>query len=82
MIIGIGGANTLFQYTAPLGYGACGYTQTSVQADGGGAATSSYLSGVINQGEASGSRPMRALLQLWAWGISAAIDEFACRPES
>ena len=79
VIIGIGGANTLFQYTAPLGYGACGYGQTALQADAGGAATSSYLSGVINQGNFR--QPTDAgTLQLWAWGISAAIDEFAADP--
>src|SRR5205823_12707964 len=44
------GANTAFQYTAPNGYGVCGYTNTSVAPDSGGAALSSYVIGLKNQG--------------------------------
>ncbi|WP_213807376.1 cadherin repeat domain-containing protein [Granulicella sp. dw_53] len=80
VFIGIGGANTLFQYTAPLGYGACGYSQTALQADAGGAATTSYLSGLINQG--NWRQPTDAgTLQIWAWGVSRIIDEFGSDPD-
>lgn len=73
-------SQTDFQYTAPLGFGACGFTNTSLQADSGGAATTSYLSGVINQG--NWRQPTDAgTLQIWAWGASRIIDEFANDPD-
>ena len=77
VFIGIGGsATTLFAYTAPYGLGACGYTQTAVQADGGGAATSDRLSGLVNQGDWRKPTDPGTLVA-WAWGISRMIDEFA-----
>ena len=77
--IGIAGSNTLFQYTAPLGFGACGYSNTSVQADGGAAATSSYVSGLINHGNYRAPTDA-GTLQIWAWGVSKSIDELAADP--
>jgi hypothetical protein len=76
VFIGIGESDTIFQYTAPLGYGACGYPQTALQADGGGAATSSYLIGLINGGNWRKPTDPGALVA-WAWGISRSIDAFA-----
>lgn len=82
--VAIGGATTAtghpFQYTAPLGYAACSYTQTLLQADAGGAATSSYLSGLINGGNWRGITDP-GTLEAWAWGISRTIDEFALDPD-
>lgn len=83
-IIAIGGSTSAtghpFQYTAPLGFGACSYAQTSLQADAGGAATSSYLTGLINGG--NWRQPTDpGTLEAWAWGISRTIDEFALDPD-
>jgi len=77
--ISISESNTDFQYTAPLGYGVCGYSNTTLQADGGGAATSSYVSGIINQGNYRGPTDA-GTLQIWAWGVSQSIDELAADP--
>jgi hypothetical protein len=77
--IGIAGSNTLFQYTAPLGFGACGYANTGVQADGGGAATSSYVSGLLTKGNFRQPTDP-GTLQIWAWGVSKSIDELAADP--
>jgi hypothetical protein len=80
VFIGIGSATPPFNYTAPLGFAACGYPQTMLQADAGGAATSSYLSGLINGG--NWRKPTDAgTLMIWAWGISRMIDEFANDPD-
>ena len=80
VFIGNGESQTDFQYTAPLGFGACGYSQSSLQSDGGGAATSSYLSGLINQG--NWRQPTDAgTLMIWVWGTSRMIDEFANDPD-
>jgi hypothetical protein len=80
VFIGNSETDTDFQYTAPLGYGACGLTQTTLQADGGGASATSYLSGLIDQG--NWRQPTEAgTLQIWAWGTSRLIDEFANDPD-
>jgi hypothetical protein len=73
--ISIGESDTDFQYTAPLGFAACGYTQTLLQPDAGGANTSSYLIGLINKGNWRKPTEPGALVA-WAWGISRLIDEF------
>jgi hypothetical protein len=78
--ISIGESDTDFQYTAPQGFGACGYTQTSLQPDSGGAPTTSYLEGLVNQGNWRKPTDPGALVS-WAWGISRMIDEFANDPD-
>src|ERR1700733_1109067 len=70
----------IFQYTAPQRYAGCGYTQTMVQPDSGGANLSSYLIGLINQGNWRKPTDPGALVA-WAWGISRTIDEFALDPD-
>jgi hypothetical protein len=80
VFIGIGESSTIFQYTAPQGYAGCGYTQTMVQPDSGGANLSSYLIGLINQGNWRKPTDPGALVA-WAWGISRTIDEFALDPD-
>ncbi|WP_263383227.1 cadherin repeat domain-containing protein [Granulicella arctica] len=75
VFISIGETDTNFQYTAPLGFGACGYPQTMLQPDGGGGVTSSYLIGLINKGNWRKPTDPGALVA-WAWGISRMIDEF------
>ena len=80
VFIGASETNTDFQYTAPLGYGACGYTNGNLQADGGGASATSYLSGLIDQG--NWRTPTEAgNFVIWAWGVSRMIDEFAQDPD-
>ena len=80
MFIGNSESDTDFQYTAPAGFGACGYTQSTLQADTGGAAATSYLSGLIDGG--NWRTPTEAgTLQIWAWGLSRLIDEFANDPD-
>jgi hypothetical protein len=69
-----------FQYTAPAGFAACGYTQTALQPDAGGADTSDYLIGLINGGNWRKPTDPGALVA-WAWGISRIIDEFANDPD-
>jgi hypothetical protein len=76
VFLSIGESDTDFQYTAVQGFAACGYTQTLLQPDAGGAATSSYLIGLINKGNWRKPTDPGALVA-WAWGISRAIDEFA-----
>lgn len=76
--IGEGAAD--FQYTAPLGFALCAYTQTTLQPDAGGATTSSYLIGLINKGNWRRPTDPGALVA-WAWGISRMIDEFAQDPD-
>jgi hypothetical protein len=78
--ISIGESDTDFQYTAPLGYGACGYSMGSLQPDSGGASTTSYLEGLVNQGNWRKPTDPGALVS-WAWGISRMIDEFALDPD-
>ena len=78
--ISISESDTDFQYTAPKGFGACGYTQTMLQPDSGGGNTSSYLIGLINQGNWRKPTDPGALVA-WAWGASRIIDEFANDPD-
>jgi hypothetical protein len=80
VFLGNSESDTDFQYTAPAGFGACGFAQTTLQPDSGGAATSSYLSGLINGG--NWRQPTDpGTLQLWTWGTSRLIDEFAADPD-
>ena len=67
------GSNTNFRYTAPYGYGVCGYTNSSVAPDSGGANLSSYVIGLKNQGNWRNPTDAGALVE-WAWGISRFID--------
>jgi hypothetical protein len=76
VFISIGESANDFEYTAPAGFAACGYTQTMLQPDSGGANTSSYLEGLINKGNWRKPTDPGALVA-WAWGLSRAIDEFA-----
>lgn len=78
--ISIGESDNDFQYTAPAGYGACGYTQTTLQPDSGGNTTTNYLIGLINGGNWRKPTDPGALVA-WAWGISRLIDEFAQDPD-
>ena len=81
VIISIGeSASTDFAYTAPGGFGVCGYSMTSLQPDSGGAPTTSYLEGLVNQGNWRKPTDPGALVS-WAWGISRTIDEFANDPD-
>jgi hypothetical protein len=80
VFLGNSESDTDFQYTAPAGFGACGFTQSSLQADAGGASATSYLSGLING--SNWRQPTDAgTLQIWAWGTSRLIDEFANDPD-
>ena len=67
------GANTTFTNTAPYNYGVCGYTNSSVAPDSGGASLSSYVIGLKNQGNWRKPTDPGALVS-WAWGISRFID--------
>jgi hypothetical protein len=73
VVIAISESDADSEYTLPYGYGVCGYTNTSLQADGGGAPTSSYISGMYSGG--TWRLPTDAgTLVVWAWGISRFID--------
>ncbi|HEY0161105.1 MAG TPA: cadherin repeat domain-containing protein [Edaphobacter sp.] len=67
------GANNTFQYTAPYGYGSCGYSNALVAPDSGGANLSSYVIGLKNHGGWRKPDDAGALVE-WAWGISRFID--------
>jgi hypothetical protein len=67
------GSNSTFQYTAPYGYGSCGYSNSSVAPDSGGANLSSYVIGLKNHGSWRTPTDPGALVE-WAWGISRFID--------
>jgi hypothetical protein len=67
------GSNTVFQYTAPYGYGACGYSNSSVAPDSGGASLSSYVIGLKNHGNWRSPTDPGALVS-WGWGISRFLD--------
>jgi hypothetical protein len=73
VVIAIAETDTDSEYTLPYGYGVCGYTNTNLQADGGGAPTSSYISGMYSGG--NWRKPTDpGTLVVWAWGISRFID--------
>lgn len=75
-VIIVFGSNTRFSYTAPYGYGVCGYTNSSVAPDSGGANLSSFVIGLKNKGNWRGPTDAGALVE-WAWGISRFIDYVA-----
>ena len=65
-----------FQYTAPFGIGVCSYTPGLVQPDNGNNGNlSSYLLGLINQGQWRKPDDPGALVA-WGWGVSRLIDKF------
>ena len=72
-VVVVYGSNTTFQYTAPYNYGTCGYTNSRVAPDSGGAALSSYVIGLKNQGNWRKPTDPGALVS-WGWGISRFID--------
>jgi len=67
------GGNTTFTNTAPYNFGVCGYSNSSVAPDSGGASLSSYVIGLKNQGSWRSPTDPGALVS-WAWGISRFID--------
>lgn len=73
------GSNATFQYTAQYGYGVAGYSNTQLQPDSGnasnpaGPALSSYIIGLINQGNWRAPNDWGSLAA-WSWGISRFID--------
>src|SRR6266581_5941760 len=75
VIIQFGSATTVFGFTAPYGIGGCGFAQTQLQPDSGGANLSSYLIGLINKGDWRQPEDPGALAA-WAWGIGRIIDYF------
>jgi hypothetical protein len=75
-VIIVFGSNTTFQYTAPYGYGTCGYSNSSVAPDSGGANLSSYVIGLKNHGSWRSPTDAGALVE-WAWGISRFIDNLS-----
>ena len=80
-VVVVFGSATTFQYTAPYGYGVCGFSQTQVQPDNGNSgALSSYLIGLKNQGSWRAPDDPGALVA-WAWGVSRLIDYFATDPD-
>ncbi len=79
VFIVFGGTNA-FSFTAPFGYGVCGFTSGQLQPDSGGANLSSYLIGLINQGNWRSPDDPGALV-IWAWGVSRLIDYFAIDPD-
>lgn len=72
-VIIVFGSNTRFSYTAPYGYGVCGYSNALVAPDSGGANLSSYVIGLKNLGNWRNPTDAGALVE-WAWGISRFID--------
>ena len=76
VVIAIAESASDAQYTLPYGYGVCGYTNTGLQADGGGAATSDRLSGMFGGGNWRNPTDP-ATLVAWAWGVSRFIDFLA-----
>jgi hypothetical protein len=80
VMIVIGGNNSEWQFTAPRGYGVCGFNPLALQPDSGGANMSSYIIGLINQG--NWRRPADwGALAAWSWGISRLIDFFETHPD-
>jgi len=75
-----GSASTVFGFTATAGFGGCGYSNTALQPDSGGANLSSYIIGLVNKGNWRKPDDPGALVA-WAWGISRLIDYFASDPD-
>jgi len=76
VVITYGEGTGIFQYLAPYDIGTCSYTPTNVQADSGNSgAMSSYLIGLMNQGNWRDPDDAGSLVA-WAWGISRLIDYF------
>jgi len=80
VIITFGSATTAFNFTAPAGFGGCGYASGSLQPDSGGANLSSFLIGLVNKGNFREPEDPGALVA-WAWGVSRMIDRFASDPD-
>jgi hypothetical protein len=80
VIIVFGGTNTEWEFTAPYGYGVCAFDYARLQPDTGGAALSSYLIGLINQGNWRLPGDWGAL-GAWSWGVSRLIDYFETDPD-
>lgn len=80
VIIVFGGTNSEWQFTAPYGYGVCAFNYALLQPDQGGAAISSYLIGLINQGKWRRPKDWGALAA-WGWGVSRLIDYFEDDPD-
>jgi hypothetical protein len=79
VIITFGASTSAWQFTAPFGYGVCGFDATRLQPDSGGANMSSYLIGLVNHG--NWRRPGDwGALAAWGWGISRLIDYFETDP--
>jgi hypothetical protein len=76
VVIAIAESDADSEYTLPYGYGVCGYTNTNLQADGGGAPTSSYISGMYSGGTWRLPTDPGTLV-VWAWGVSRFIDFLA-----
>jgi hypothetical protein len=79
VIVVFGGTNA-FQFTAPKGYGVCGFSQAMLQPDSGGANLSSYIIGLINKGDWRKPDDWGALAA-WSWGVSRLIDYFEQDPD-
>jgi hypothetical protein len=80
VMIVIGGNNSEWQFTAPYGYGVCGFNPVALQPDSGGANMSSYIIGLISRG--NWRRPADwGALAAWSWGISRLIDYFETDPD-
>ncbi|MGA3018566.1 MAG: hypothetical protein ABSF62_15700 [Bryobacteraceae bacterium] len=75
VVVDIGGGNN-DALTLPYGFGACAYSQTGLQSDGGAAATSDRLSGLFAGGAWREPTDPATLVE-WAWGISRFIDFLA-----
>jgi hypothetical protein len=80
VMIVIGGNNSEWQFTAPYGYGVCGFDPLPLQPDSGGANMSSYLIGLVNRGNWRHPADWGALAA-WSWGISRLIDYFETDPD-
>lgn len=80
VVLTFGSAAGIWQFTGPHGYGACGFNPGVLQPDSGGANLSSYLIGLVNQG--NWRRPGDwGTLAAWGWGISRLIDFFESYPD-
>jgi (4-O-methyl)-D-glucuronate---lignin esterase len=80
VIVTFGSAAGAWQFTAPHGYGSCGFNPGLLQPDSGGANLSSYLIGLVNKGNWRRPKDWGALAA-WSWGISRLIDYFETDPE-